>query len=45
MTPQERARALRPLLVKASASLDDADAMEAIELYDTWKPGINCEKG
>jgi hypothetical protein len=45
MTPQERARALRPLLVKASASLDDADALEAMELYDVWQPGMSCEKG
>lgn len=45
MTPQERARMLRPLIVKASASLDDSDAIEAIELYDVWVPGMNCEKG
>lgn len=38
MTPQEKARALRPYIVKASASLDDEDALTAIELFDVWKP-------
>ena len=38
MTPQEKARALRPLIVKASASLSDEDALEAVELYDRWVP-------
>lgn len=38
MTPQEKARQLRPLLVKASASLSDEDALEALELYDRWAP-------
>lgn len=38
MTPQEKARQLRPLIVKASASLSDEDALEALELYDRWAP-------
>ena len=38
MTPQEKARQIRPLIVKASASLSDADALEAVELYDRWEP-------
>ena len=38
MKPQEKARQLRPLLVKASASLSDEDALEAVELYDRWEP-------
>lgn len=38
MTPQEKARKLRPLIVKASASLPDEDALEAVELFDEWKP-------
>lgn len=38
MTPQDKARQLRPLLVKASASLSDEDALEAVELYDRWTP-------
>lgn len=37
MTPQDKARQLRPLLIKASASLSDEDALEAVEFYDRWK--------
>ena len=37
MTPQERARALRPLIEKASASLSDTDALEAVELFEAYK--------
>lgn len=40
MTPQEKARALRPLIEKAAASLDDADALEAVELFKAWYSGI-----
>ena len=36
MTPQEKARALRPYIVKASASLPDEDALEAVELFPVW---------
>ena len=36
MTPQERARILRPFIEKASASLPDEDALEAVELFPTW---------
>lgn len=36
MTPQEKARQIRPLIVKASASLSDSDALEAVELFDRW---------
>jgi hypothetical protein len=36
MTPQEKARQIRPLIVKASASLSDEDALEAVELFDRW---------
>ena len=45
MTPQEKARALRPYIVKASASLDDTDALEAIELFADWAPGVAYERG
>ena len=38
MTPQEKARHLRPYIVKASESLSDADAYYAPELYDFWEP-------
>lgn len=41
MTPQEKARALRPLIEKAAVSLDDADALEAVELFKAWYSGIS----
>jgi len=37
MTPQEKARHLRPLIERAAASLPDEDALEAVELFDEWK--------
>lgn len=37
MITKSYARLLRQMIVKASASLSDADALEAIELYDLWK--------
>ena len=37
MTHSERARTLRPYIVKASESLSDADAYYAPELYDFWE--------
>ena len=40
MTPQEKARQLRPLIEKAAVSLDDADALEAVELFKSWYSGI-----
>lgn len=40
MTQTERARQLRPYIVKASASLTDADAVKAKELYDRWAPDM-----
>ena len=40
MTYTERARELRPYIVKASASLTDADAVKAKELYDRWAPDM-----
>lgn len=42
MTLTELARKLRPLIEKAAISLDDADALEAKELYPQWSGnGIN----
>ena len=35
-----RARALRPLIVKAAESLDDNDALDGVELFDRWHPGM-----
>lgn len=43
MTPQEKARRLRPMIVKASAFLSDQDALNAIELYDIWMPDKTYE--
>ena len=36
MRAQEIARRLRPYIVKASASLSDTDALEAVELFAIW---------
>ena len=36
MRAQEIARRLRPYIVKASASLSDSDALEAVELFAVW---------
>lgn len=40
MTPQEKARQLRPLIEKAAVSLSDSDALEAVELFKSWYSGI-----
>ena len=37
MRPQEKARNLRPLLEKAAISLNDTDALEAVEFFPLWK--------
>lgn len=37
MKPQDRARALRPMIEKAAVSLDDSDALGAVELFPAWK--------
>ncbi len=37
MISPEKARQLRAMLVKASASLSDSDALEAMELFDAWQ--------
>lgn len=39
MTYTERARALRPYIEKASASLPDEDALQAVELFPQWVTG------
>lgn len=41
----ELARKLRPLIEKAAASLDDADAAEAKELFPTWQTGLLYKQG
>lgn len=45
MTPQEKARQIRPLIVKASASLSDSDALESVELFDRWAAGVAYTAG
>ncbi len=41
MTPQEKARKLRPLIEKAAESLADDDALEAVELFPVWATGVS----
>jgi len=36
MISREKARMLRAMIEKASASLDDTDALEAVELFPAW---------
>lgn len=38
MMTREHARKLRQMIVKASASLPDEDALQSMELFDQWKP-------
>ena len=41
MISMERAYQLRALIEKASASLDDGDALEAVELFPVWVVGVD----
>lgn len=43
MTPQEKARQLRPLIEKATVSLSDTDALDGIELFPVWAVGVAYE--
>ena len=45
MTPQEKARTLRPYIVKAAESLTDTDALEAVELYELYVVGKAYKAG
>lgn len=45
MTPQEKARQLRPLIEKACASLPDEDALSAVELFPHYAIGIDYQIG
>ena len=45
MKPQGIARKLRPIIERAAASLNDEDALDAVELFPTWKPNEYFEKG
>ena len=45
MTLIELARKLRPYIEKAAISLDDIDALEAVQLFPEWNPvQVNYEK-
>ena len=45
MTLIELARKLRPYIEKAAISLDDIDALEAVQLFPEWNPAqVNYEK-
>ena len=41
MITVERARELRGLIEKASALLEDADALDAVELFPKWEAGVS----
>ena len=41
MTPQEKARQLRPLIEKATQSLSDEDALMAVELFPHYAIGVS----
>ena len=43
MISRAKAYELRALIEKASASLDDADALKAVELFPVWAVGIAYE--
>ncbi len=42
---RQHALTLRAMLVKASASLSDEDALEAVELFDRWAAGVAYTAG
>lgn len=43
MSYYENAKRLRPYIEKAAASLDDTDALNAVELYPEWKPDTSYD--
>lgn len=45
MNYQEKARSLRVLIVRASKSLSDSDALDGIELFPAWQFDTLYEKG
>ena len=38
MITRNKARQLRAMMVKSAVSLDDTDALSAIELFEAWRP-------
>ena len=45
MTPQEKARQLRPLIERAAISLTDEDALSGVELFPAWAADTSYELG
>lgn len=43
MSYYENAKRLRPYIEKAAKSLDDSDALNAVELYPEWKPDTSYD--
>lgn len=44
MITRQKAYQLRELIVRASKSLTDEDALNGIELFDAWKPDTHYER-
>ena len=44
-TYTERARALRPYIVKAAENLSDTDAAKAVELFEAWAYPVSYAVG
>lgn len=44
MITKAHARKLRTLIVKASESLSDTEALQGVELFDEWKTGTEYEE-
>lgn len=44
MKPQDEARRLRPFIEKAAISLDDTDALAAVELFPAWAANTEYER-
>lgn len=40
MNYEQKARILRPFIEKAAVSLDDTDALNAVELFPAWQIGV-----
>ena len=43
MITRNKARQLRAMMVKSAVSLDDTDALTAVELFEAWKPDTAYE--
>ena len=45
MISRQKAYKLRELIVKASESLTDTDALDGLELFDAWAVGVTYDMG